>query len=182
MIRLFIAMRIPYEIRREIFSMIGEIIPEYRRYKWEKEEKIHLTLKFIGSMDEKYLNDLENKLSFIENYNKFHFNFTGFNFFYSHKIPQILWLGLKTNDPVKKFVNEIEDVTEGFSTVRENREFKSHLTLMRIKNDPGSDFTEAFKAYQVPDISFISDEVILVQSLLKPSGSEYKELKVFKLK
>jgi RNA 2',3'-cyclic 3'-phosphodiesterase len=175
-------MHIPFETRVEIFRIIEEILPDYKRYRWEKMDKIHLTLKFIGGVEENLLKDIENSLSFIEKYNKFHFRISGFNFFYKFKNPQILWLGLGTDDPLKDLVREIEDVLAGFSIPREKREFKSHLTMMRVKENPGEKFITLFKESTLPEIKFISDRVILMQSLLKPSGSEYKELKVFKLK
>jgi len=182
MIRLFVAMRIPYEVRKGIFNLIEEILPDHDKYKWEHIEKIHLTLKFIGSMDEKYLSDIGNKLSFVENYNKFHFSITGFNFFFRFKNPQIMWVGLRTEGPVKGLVREIENVLTAFSVPRENRDFKAHLTLMRIKDNPGNEFIESFKSFKVPEMNFSADEIILMQSILKPTGSEYKELRVYKLK
>lgn len=181
MIRLFVAMHIPDDVKNEVFRMIGEIIPGYSKYKWEKKDKIHLTLKFIGNVDENLTDEIGNKLSFIENYNKFHFDVKGFNFFYNRNIPRILWLGLATSDPLKKLVKEIEDALTYFSILREKREFRSHLTLMRIKEDPGKSFVNSFREYQVPDIKFVSDKVILMQSFLKSGGSEYKEVKVYKL-
>lgn len=181
MIRLFVAMHIPDGVKEEIFRMIGEIIPGYGKYKWEKKDKIHLTLKFIGNVDENLTDEIRNKLSFIENYNKFHFDVGGFNFFFNHNVPRILWLGLETGDPIKKLVKEIEDNLTFFSILPEKREFRSHLTLMRIKIDPGRSFVESFKGYKVPEIKFVSDKVILMQSLLKSTGSEYKEIKVYKL-
>jgi RNA 2',3'-cyclic 3'-phosphodiesterase len=182
MIRLFVALHIPSEIRKRIFRLIEEIIPDYRDYKWEKFDKIHLTLKFIGSTDENLLDEIKKKLSFIENYNKFHFRLNNFNFFFRNNNPQILWIGLGTSDPLKKLVKEIENILTQFSIPPEKREYKAHLTLLRLKTNPGKDFIDAFKNYKVPDIDFVSDEVILMQSVLKPSGSEYKELKVYKLK
>jgi RNA 2',3'-cyclic 3'-phosphodiesterase len=182
MIRLFAAMHIPSEVRTEIFRIIEEIIPDYRKLKWEKFEKIHLTLKFIGNVDENISEQIKNKLSFIENYNKFHFRISGFNFFFRNSNPQILWIGLGTSDPIKKLVKEIEDALLPFSVPPEKRDYKAHLTLLRVKENPGKEFIDAFKNYKMPDIEFHSSEVMLMQSKLKSSGSEYKELKVYKLK
>jgi RNA 2',3'-cyclic 3'-phosphodiesterase len=182
MIRLFIAMHIPFEIRDKIFSIVEEIEPDYRKYRWENIDKIHLTLKFIGNVDENITEQIKNKLSFIEKYNKFHFRISGFNFFFRNSKPQILWIGLGTSDPLKNLVKEIEDTLVPFSIPLEKRGFKAHLTLLRIKENPGAGFIDAFKKYEMPEIKFVSSEVMLMQSLLKPSGSEYKELKVYKLK
>jgi RNA 2',3'-cyclic 3'-phosphodiesterase len=182
MIRLFVSLHIPTEIRSRIFRLIEEIIPDYQNYKWEKFDKVHLTLKFIGHVDENIVEEIKNNLSFIENYYKFHFKVTDFNFFFRHNNPQILWIGLGTSDPIKKLVKEIENSLIPFSVPLEKRGYKAHLTLLRLKDNPGQDFIDAFKNFKVPEIDFISDEVILMQSILKPAGSEYKELKVYKLK
>jgi RNA 2',3'-cyclic 3'-phosphodiesterase len=181
MIRLFVAMHIPSDVRSEIFRFVGDIIPDYKDYKWEKFDKIHLTLKFIGYVDENLLDQIKNKLSFIENYNKFRFSVSGFNFFFRNNNPQILWIGLGTSDPLKELVKEIEDALMTFSIPPEKRGYKAHLTLMRIKKNPGKDFINAFKNFKMPPVEFISDEVSLMQSVLKPSGSEYIKLKVYKL-
>jgi len=182
MIRLFVVMIIPPEVRDEIFDLTEEIIPDYKKYRWEKKDKIHLTLKFIGNVDENLTASIGNTLSFIENYNKFHFQVKGFNFFFSHGDPRILWLGLETNDPLKKLVSEIENALTGFSIPPEKREFKSHLTIMRIKENPGNTFIDSFRNFKIPEIRFYSDKVVLMQSRLNPGGSEYNELKVYKLK
>jgi 2'-5' RNA ligase len=50
MIRLFVALEIPGEIREYIFEQLKKSLPEFDRFKWEKKEKIHLTLKFIGNV------------------------------------------------------------------------------------------------------------------------------------
>jgi RNA 2',3'-cyclic 3'-phosphodiesterase len=80
MIRLFIALEIPSEIRRLITEERKKIFEG--EMKWMPEDKLHLTLKFIGNFSEENLNELKEELSFIENYKKFEMRLTNFGFFF----------------------------------------------------------------------------------------------------
>ena len=53
MIRLFVALNIPQNIKEEIIRLRNRIITNPLDYKWEGPDKLHLTLKFIGEVDEK---------------------------------------------------------------------------------------------------------------------------------
>ena len=50
MIRLFIALKIPEEIKDKIFGYCFDAIENAVGYKWEAKDKVHLTLKFIGEV------------------------------------------------------------------------------------------------------------------------------------
>ena len=68
MTRLFVALKIPDEIKKKIFELRNEILPEWGKYNWEKEDKIHLTLKFIGEVDDNKIGQISQSLNFIGNY------------------------------------------------------------------------------------------------------------------
>ena len=63
-----------------------------------KKEKIHLTLKFIGDVEEDLVDKIAESLSFIEKYNSFELSLTKFGFFFRDNNPKILWIGLSNND------------------------------------------------------------------------------------
>ena len=69
MTRLFIALKIPLYIRKEIVNFTKEFLPGYEKYKWEQLDKVHLTLKFIGDIKEELITS--NKiLSYFFNVNQ----------------------------------------------------------------------------------------------------------------
>jgi 2'-5' RNA ligase len=79
-------------------------------------------------------------------------------------------------------VNELNTRLQKFDIEIERRKFKGHLTLLRIKNHVSESFLKRFKDYSFDPIKFEANEVVLIQSLLKPAGSEYKILNIYELK
>jgi RNA 2',3'-cyclic 3'-phosphodiesterase len=180
MIRLFAALEIPFEIRRLITEERKKIFEG--EMKWMPEDKLHLTLKFIGNFSEKNLDELKGELSFIENYKKFEMRLTNFGFFFNRKIPRILWIGLSVNNNLFNLVDDLNKHLVKFKIPVEEKKFKPHLTILRITKEPGESFVQLFRESEALDKSFESDKVILYKSELSPEGSRYTPLKIYNLK
>lgn len=189
MTRLFIALKIPSHVKRKILNYIKEIqsedsdFSEKNYLKWESEDKIHLTLKFIGEVENNLVKKISDEINFIEKYDKFICRFTGFDFFFKNREPKILWLGLSTDDRIKELAYRLNDTLEKkFSVPAEKREFKSHLTLLRIRKKIDDSFIKKFKEFKIPAEEFIADEAALIKSQLLPAGSKHTEINNYKLK
>lgn len=180
--RLFIALKIPGETREKIIKLRNEAFPNFLKFKWEPEDKIHLTLKFIGEVQEGLTEQIADKIKFVEEYNKFNCSLTNFGFFYKQKEAKILWMGLSTSNQIIELVKKLNDELEKFSIPSEKRKFQSHLTIKRMKGDEGIGFVNSFKQFKIPEIKFVAGEVILVKSELLPTGSKYTEIKSYTLK
>jgi 2'-5' RNA ligase len=181
MTRLFVALKIPDEIKNKIFELRNEILPDWGKYKWEKENKIHLTLKFIGEVDDTKVGQISQSLNFIENYFKFECKLSRFGFFFKKGEAKILWVGLSAGSDIYKLVDEINNTLETLSIPKEERKFKSHLTLLRIK-DSYRFPVKVFEEFTLPEITFGADEAVLIRSDLLPETSKYTEIKKYKLK
>lgn len=183
MTRLFVALKIPDEIIKKIFELRNEILPDWGKYKWEKENKIHLTLKFIGEVDDNKVGQISQSLSFIENYFKFDCKLSRFGFFFKKGAAKILWVGLASDNTLYKLVEEINNILEKLSIPKEERKFKSHLTLLRLKNKDYYRFpVKNFQEFTIPEIKFTTNETLLIKSKLLPETSEYTIIKKYKLK
>ncbi|MFC2103717.1 RNA 2',3'-cyclic phosphodiesterase [Bacteroidota bacterium] len=182
MIRLFIAAKIPLEVIEYLINSCKKIAPNPNDYRWESPPKIHLTLKFIGEIDEHLLSEIGSELDFVSNYIAFEFSLTKFGFFFRDNAPKILWAGLETHESIHNLVEELNQRLSKFSIPVENRKFKPHLTMLRIKNDPGADFIDKFRQYSFDEYKFISREIILVKSRLLTTGAQYTEIKNYNLK
>lgn len=179
--RLFIALNIPEEIKDNIIE-IRNSVQQSKNFKWEPKEKLHLTLKFIGEVDRSILNPIIDELNFIENYSVINCCIFKFDFFFRNKKPSILWAGLKTDETLLQLVDDLNDRLKKLSIPIEEKKFKSHLTLLRLKNDPGINFVNSFKNFTFEPIIFTANSVSVIKSELNPSGSKYFELKNYKLK
>lgn len=182
MIRLFVALKIPDQVKEEIFNHCFSIAENPAYYSWESKEKIHLTLKFIGEVKETLLPQIIDELEFVKNYSSFYCTISKFEFFFRDNQPRILWCNIETDNSIVDLVQDINTVLQKFDIETEKRKFKGHLTLLRIKNKVDEKFIRSFKEYSFDPITFTAGEVELIQSLLKPSGSEYKVLKIYELK
>ncbi|MGQ9798097.1 MAG: RNA 2',3'-cyclic phosphodiesterase [Ignavibacterium sp.] len=180
-IRIFVALYIPDDTKEKLFSIIHQLNPD-KSLKWETREKIHLTLKFVGDVEDELISQIKNDLMFLEEYKTQLLQITGFGFFFSYKVPRILWAGIKYAEELKYIAERLEDYFIRYGVEKEKRPFKPHLTLMRIKNNPGDNFINKFKNFKFEPISFQSNSISLIKSELKPSGAVYTEIKKYKLR
>lgn len=182
MIRLFVALIIPEEIKDKILHYCADVTNNPSGYKWEAKDKIHLTLKFIGDIKEELLPKIIDDIKFLENYSSFKCSISKFGFFFRDSRAKILWCNFETDETLFELVQELNNRLTKFDIEAEKRKFKGHLTLLRIKNKVDEKFIQRFKEYKFDSIQFFSSKVVLVQSILKPGGSEYKDLKNYELK
>ena len=182
MTRLFVALKIPDEIRDEIISLRKQACKGDDFYSWEKREKLHLTLKFIGEVEDQKVAEIAKELEFIEDFSVFRCSLANFGFFSRQGSPKILWMGLHTSKKIFSLTDGLNSSLEKFSIPREKKKFKTHITILRIKGNPGENFIEGFEKFIVPREEFICENVALVKSELKPHGSVYSEIKNYKLK
>ena len=102
--RIFIALKIPEYIQKKIISHRIKAYPDYQIFKWEPINKLHITLKFIGDVENDTVDKIIDALGFISNYKTLNCSLDNFGFFCRKKEPKILWLGLKTNPDRKSAV------------------------------------------------------------------------------
>ena len=180
MIRLFIALKIPLYIRKEIVNLTQEFVPCFEKYKWEQLYKIHLTLKFIGDTKEELINEVMKKISFMNEYKKFECGLDKFDFFYRKGKPSIFFVKLQMDERINDLVIRPNNELELLNIPREKKEFHAHLTLLRLKGnedmDPLIKMTD-----KILNTKFTANEITLYQSRLLSHGSIYKELLNYKL-
>lgn len=180
-IRTFLALEIPDYVKEKIFNLINDF-DDAKFFRWEQKHKIHLTLKFIGEIEKNLIPEIITKLNFLNNLSTQTLELTNFGSFYYKKEPKIFWAGLKVSDELINAVNLVEDYLYEFGIEKEKRNFKPHLTLLRIKNIAKTDFLSKLKDLNFEPIVFEADKIVLYKSELLPTGSVYKSLHKFQLK
>ena len=181
MIRLFVALKIPENIKEQLLNICYDIIPDASRHRWETTDKIHLTLKFIGEVEENLVQPISTELDFVKNYRSFDFKISRFGFFSRDKRPKILWAGLHTDESIYKLVKELNKRMEFFNIEPERRKFKSHLTLLRIKSKIDENIISNFNNYQFDNLKFKTNKIALVKSELSQTGAQYTEINNYEL-
>jgi len=96
--RIFIAVDVSDEIKKEVAGYINLLTNRFPnlRVNWEKAEKLHLTLKFLGKTDESLLEKLKEKIGKdIEIVENFQLRINGSGVFPNIRNPRVIWLGVE---------------------------------------------------------------------------------------
>src|SRR5262249_48243085 len=102
MIRLFVALEIPESVRTRMALLQGGV-PGAR---WANDDQMHLTLRFIGEVDENIAHDIDDALAGIRA-PAFKLEFAGVGEF-GGKNPRALWAGVRANDALMHLQKKVE--------------------------------------------------------------------------
>jgi 2'-5' RNA ligase len=185
LIRSFLAIELPKPILRKIEEVQGDLRSTRADVRWVNPEKIHLTLKFFGNIEESRIDPIFKSIEEpIRNTLPFSLEVRGVGAFPHLRNPRVIWMGLVDGREVLvSFQKQIETQLEKIGFQPEDRPFHPHLTLGRMKSSRGKEELvgriERHKEEEFGD--FQVERVILFKSDLKPSGPIYTLLKEIKL-
>jgi 2'-5' RNA ligase len=193
-IRAFLAVAPSPELQTELALVQQElkhrIEPELKgdtRISWVQPAKIHLTMKFLGDMDEQMIDPLHRALEqAIGNRTVVNVPLERLGAFPRPHSPRVLWVGPPENwereaeaRRIAEIHGAIEQACEGLSFLRETKPFSPHLTLARIKAggwQVGVALAKGGMLDRPLSLSSLAVEVVLMKSELKPTGSIYTKL------
>jgi len=176
-VRIFIAALIPEEIRTRLTNYINSLKHNIDGVKWEKSEKLHVTLKFLGDVDESKVEEISNLLGKLAHgYSPFNMGILDFGGFPDLKHPRVLYVGLSRNSRLSKFQNELERGLYSLGFKKEDRRFIPHITVARVKKR-----IHLKETLPITQSIFDITHIGLIKSELRPEGSVYTPLKLFKL-
>ncbi|HDS08887.1 MAG TPA: RNA 2',3'-cyclic phosphodiesterase, partial [Firmicutes bacterium] len=140
-------------------------------------EKIHLTLKFLGPTQNEKIPEIISVLSEVRDFfSPFSLEVKGVGAFPNFFRPRVLWIGVHDiTGELKRLADKIEERMEILGFARENRPFKPHLTISRIKTGNISKKEQTFLKehcnFNLGPMEIKS--IIYFESILKPEGAEY---------
>jgi RNA 2',3'-cyclic 3'-phosphodiesterase len=182
--RIFIAVKV--EVGEILLRMISSLKTGLKgeNIKWTNQDNIHITLAFLGDTEEGKIKVISSVLmERCEGFGKFDLTIKGSGVFKNLDDPRIIWIGI---DPSEKLMLLNDLIMNGLKDTNikiENRPFKPHLTLGRIKylNNKVA-LKTIIENYQDKEVQKLPvNEVILYESILLQSGPVYKPLSIFKL-
>lgn len=185
MIRSFLAIELPEAIRRKIEEVQKDLKLSHVDVRWVSPEKIHLTLKFFGSIDESRIDPIVKSIGGpTQTSSPFSLAVRGMGAFPHLKNPRVIWMGLVDEKEIlPSFQRELEKELRKIGFESEDRPFHPHLTLGRMKSNQGRDELigrmEKYREEQFGD--FQVEKVVLFKSDLRPSGPIYTPLKELRL-
>lgn len=169
MIRLFVAIPIPEDIRMDLAS-ICHGLPGVR---WVPEENYHITLRFLGGIENGLADDLDAALSMISA-PPVHIDLTGLGYFAKKDKAHTLFAKCHKNDGLVHLQKKVESAVVRSGLDPEPRKFAPHITLARMKGEaPGKIEQYCGKTRLPDDMSFTADRFTLFSSHLNSQGSIY---------
>ena len=179
--RIFTAIDISLIAKKKISDYINILRTEFSdlRVGWEKPEKLHLTMKFLGDIDDGQIPELQNAAAnTAKKISNFKVEIVGTGVFPAKRNAKILWLGLREASGKLAEINRVlEDECEKIGFLREIRNFKPHLTIGRLREpDKSKILVEKHLENDFEPVEFMVSEIVIYESKLLPTGSIYTVL------
>ncbi len=182
--RTFIAVDLPESHKKRIASSIKPAKIKYPDLKWVEPINLHITLKFLGEIEEKRLPEVERAVREVaSNHRPFELQIGAPGSFDSGGAIRVLWLGIDRGaDALSSIANEIDIALSKIGFKREKRLFQAHLTIARTRRyGPKVRFSQlGLKNEPLPP--FTIREIVIYKSTLTPSGPIYEKLKIVGLR
>lgn len=176
--RLFVAIDIDSRMRSEIAAVQQRLKQDLnlsgRQVKWVDPEQIHLTLKFMGQVDDREITRVCDTVTrTTAAFEPFEFQVRGLGVF--GRPARVVWAGIASCPPLLQLQSQLDRQLTELGGPVENRPFTGHLTVCRVKNAAaGHALAAAVSAYADEFFGTIAvDEVVLYQSHLDSSGPQY---------
>ena len=170
--RLFIAYRPPIAIRDQLLGLMGDVAGA----RWQRDDQLHLTLRYIGSVDSHVAEDVAQMVQRFT-FAAFTVRLAGVGTFDAKDQGQPLWAGLVPEAPLVALHKKLDQALIRLGSPPEHRRYTPHITLARfgkVKSDP-SQWLASRSSLNSPD--FALDHIALFESHLgRDGGVHYEEI------
>ena len=184
--RSFLAFELKEEIKETISKITNEIKPLLPDIRWTRPENIHLTVVFMGNIDESYVDVIDRSARNIcRGYEPFNIFLNGIGIFGTRRNPRVIWIGL--GGDIKKMAALRDDLSKSLKPLgirQEKRPFKPHLTIGRFKKQPAGpyNFNRILHRYKHLHTSEHTQKILtMYKSELRQRGAVYTKIRSWPL-
>jgi len=181
--RTFIAIELPKEIKDSLAQLQEELKKTGADVKWVKPENIHLTLKFLGEINNKKLEKITEILwDVAKNKDSFSIRLSSIGTFPVLSSPRVIWVGIDMGGKEsEKIAWELEKKIARIGIPKEKRPFSSHITIGRTRSTQGRDnLIQELKNlegnFRLENSEFLATKITFFKSTLTPTGPIYESL------
>lgn len=184
-LRCFVAVNLPSALKEKLGLIQEELRKTQADVSWVKAENIHLTLKFLGEIGEKRVEQVKEVLAkAVAIATPFEIQLEGLGVFPAMKAPRVIWVGAKETPPA--LVELQKAVDEGLAQIgfpKEGRKFSPHFTLGRVRSPRNIEaLRQALTEVKTQGLETVKIESLeLMRSQLSPKGSTYSVIQQFSL-
>ena len=176
--RLFTALEIPHDVADELTLLRGGV----EGARWVDRDSLHLTLRFIGDVEQPVANELRQALGAVRGY-EFELSLHGMGSFGGGK-PRTIWAGVRPSEALAALQAEHETICRRIGLVPEARQFTPHVTVARMRGGRVSSaevqtYLARHALYQ--SRVFNVDQFVLLSSRPSKGGGPYVAEEVYDL-
>jgi 2'-5' RNA ligase len=184
-VRTFISINLDASLHKSLSDVLRTLSSSKAGVKWVPPENAHLTLKFLGNVEETRLAEVfaacERAAGGVR---QIDLEMRAVGCFPSVDRPRIVWLGVQKGvEELKQLQRKVEEELEQIGYPREDREFRAHLTIGRVKGKQG--MSRLRRLLEQEKNIFIgsmrADKISVMKSKILPGGPVYTELKAIPL-
>ncbi len=181
--RVFVAIELEHALKRSLLR-VGEALSAFRKdVRWVKESQMHVTLKFLGEVDDGRVSDVCDACrQAAARSTSFTLSLDGCGCFPPHGKVRVVWGGTTTTPgELVDCALGCEDALANLGFDREQRPFAAHMTVGRVRNDrTNGRLREAVEATTLRSASQWVNSLTVFQSVLQPHGPQYTPIGRFR--
>ena len=174
--RLFVAIRPPRPIREILLGAMGGISGA----RWQNDDQLHLTLRFIGKVDRHLAGDVHAALGGVHHV-PFEIALNGIGCFDRKGFPDAVWAGVAPHDEVKALHRKVDAALLRVGVRPDERAFLPHITIARLNRNAGPIGNLLEEAGGLTSPSFAVDSFALFESDLTKEAAVYSVVERYKL-
>lgn len=167
--RLFIGIRPPENVRDALVDTM-EALDGAR---WQDDEQLHLTLRFLGAVERPLAEDLAEALGEIA-WPDFPLEIDGVSHFQRKGSATAIWARVVASEALEGLRQKIERACEGAGLERETRRFTPHITIARLGRNSGPLGNWLARYGGLRAGPWPAERFILFESHLSPGGAQYE--------
>lgn len=174
--RLFVALRPPRSMREALLATMGGI----EGARWQDDDQLHLTLRFIGEVDRHVAEDVAAALGSVS-HPSFSLRLDGIGSFDKRGRADSLWAGVTPHAEVRSLHAAVSRALTRAGIPPEERAFVPHITLARFSRRPVAMAALPMERLWPPPIEARFDYFLLFESQLGASGPTYSAIERYSL-
>jgi len=175
--RLFVALRPPRAMRMRLAAIMGGAA----RARWQRDDQLHLTLRFVGEVDRHRAEDVTAALGMIH-HPPFTLALDGLGQFDRKGRIDALWVGVTPHEPVRALHNKIDQALARVGVAPETRAFLPHITIARFPRSAGPVGALMPEMSGVASDAYEMTEFCLYESDLSHDGAVYSIVERYPLR
>lgn len=167
MIRLFVGLELPDSVKEAIYSLRGGL----EHANWRAPERMHITMRFIGNVEEHVADEILRELRYIR-FPAFHLTCKGLGYFDKGNIPHHLWVGVDNAKILEELYQKLDAaITRAGGGNQERFKFLPHVTIAKLQ---GTTMDEVFNYISANNLfktePFLVDSFSLFASHARENG------------